>query len=330
MLRTFLVFVFCSFFLCASDASAQQFLTTQSREVAWKCHGWVWIGDTNLFCADAKTDQLSKVGLDGSVKFTGLPIVGGVQPKAVLAVAEDSDDNFYVVDGLRIFAYSPDGRFQKAITPGVQMSMGIVAIDSQHFFVAGGIPPRSKDSKPTIFRVGPDGIEQQFSDVFVKGLSGTDDYVVNGVSFLALDRTRGLLYQVGQNSYEIRVFDLNGSLLRTIASPSQYPFKPGQIEHFGKGSALAPGDAISDVVVLSNGGLAINGDTLDFAEVDGKKTTVSYSRFVDLYDANGTFLRRLRGADLTLNGGFFTGFDHKTGKAYFRNDAKVIEANLHQ
>jgi Zn-finger protein len=67
MLRTFLVFVFCSFFLCASDASAQQFLTTQSREVAWKCHGWVWIGDTNLFCADAKTDQLSKVGLDGSV-----------------------------------------------------------------------------------------------------------------------------------------------------------------------------------------------------------------------------------------------------------------------
>ena len=330
MLRTFLVFVFCSCFLSASEASAQQFLTTQSREVAWKCHGWVWIGNTNLFCADVKTDQLSKVALDGTVRFTALPSVGGVQPHAVLAVAEDADDNFYVVDGLRIFAYSPDGKFQRAITPGVQMSMGIVAIDSQHFFVAGGLPPKSKDSKPTVFRVGPNGVEQQFSDVFVKGLSGTDDYVVNGVSFLALDRTRGLLYQVAQNSYEIRVFDLSGTLLRTIASPSQYPFKPGQIEHFGKGSALSPGDAISDVVVLSNGGLAINGDTLDFAETDGKKTSVSYTRFVDLYDANGTFLRRLRGADLTLNGGFFTGFDHKTGKAYFRNDAKVIEASLHQ
>lgn len=309
-----------------SQAKAQQFLPSQSRDVAWKCHGWIWIGDESLFCSDIKNHRFSRVGLDGSVKFANL--TGGVQPKAVLGMTQDTEDNFYIVDGWQIFAYSPDGVLQRTITPGVQLSMGIAAVDSQHFYVAGGIPALSTDSKPTVFLVGPKGIEQQFSDVFVKGLSGADDFVVNGVSFLALDRGRGLLYQVGQNSYEVRLFDLKGRLLKTITPPSQYPFKPGQLVHYGKGAALNPGDAIRDIVVLASGGIAVDGDTLDFAETEGRKTTTSYSRFVDLYDVNGTFQHRLRGAELTLSGGFFSGFDHTSSKAFFKNDAKVIEANV--
>lgn len=323
----FVVFLLVAF---TTPVYGQHFSPSQNRNTAWNCHGWEWISNATFFCSDIKTHQLSRVGLDGTVLFSGLQAPAFRGPKAVEALGQDADANLYVVDGMNIYVYSPEGKYQRVISPGINLSTGIAPLDSQHFYVAGRVPPKKGDSKATVFLVGPSGVEQGFSDVFVRGLSGLDDLVMNSASYLALDQPHGLLYQLPQNVYEIRVFDLKGRPVRTIVPPPQYALRAPQLEHIGRGVTLAPGDALSDIVVFPNGGLAISGDTLDFAETTGKRTAVSYSRFVDLYDPTGAFLRRLQGAELKLNDNYFTGFDHTTGKAYFKGSDTVTEAEVRQ
>lgn len=312
--------------ILAARSSAQQFAVSATHPAVWNCHGWIWIGKQSLYCSDPRNHQLTKVGLDGGSSTDFIPATGK-HPKAVLAMAQATNGNVYIVDGAQIDIFQPDGSFKSAINVGVSLSTGIALLDDQHMFVTGWPHPQS-DPKATVFLVGPGGVENKFSDVFVKGLSDADDFVVNSASYLALDRMKGVLYQVGQNLYEIRVFDLKGTLLKTIAPPSHYALRAPNIKHVGKGSMLEPGDAISDIVVLGNGGLAVTGDTMDFAETQGAKTTMGYSKFVDLYDGEGRFLRRLRGNDLQFNDSYFVGFDHITGHGYFRNSATVTEGEI--
>lgn len=309
-----------------TSGRAQQFSVASSYPAVWKCHGWMWITNGNMFCSDPRTHELSKVGLDGTQAASFINATSN-QPKAVLAMAQDAAGDVYIVDGARVYIYSNTGTFKATVNPGVGLSTGIALIDSKHFFVTGWPRPQT-DPKATVFLVGPSGVEKRLADVFLKGLSAADDYVLNAASYLAIDRSKGVLYQVGQNWYEIRAFDLKGNFLRTISPPEEYSLRAPKIDHANSGSLLEPGDAISDIAVLPNGGLAITGDTLDFAETRGSRTTVGYSRFVDLYDPDGRFQRRIRGRELQINDAYLAGFDHSTGQAYFRNDSGVIAAEI--
>jgi hypothetical protein len=244
-------------------------------------------------------------------------------------VATHPARNIYAVDGVNIHIYSPDGRYEKSLTPGINMTMGLAALDPQHLYVTGRLVPEKAASRATVFRLGPCGIDRSFSNVFITGLSGMDDHLLNSSSFLALDRQRGRLYQIPQYAYEIRVFDLDGKLLHTIAPPTQYRIRAPQLQHLpNAGVSLEPGDALGDISVLPDGGLAVTGDVLDSSSTKDRTTSVSYSRFVDVYGADGVFKRRLSGDQLKLAGAFLLAFDHESGKAYFRDPGSVVEAVL--
>ena len=156
-----------------------------------------------------------------------------------------------------------------------------------------------------------------------------EDHAVNAPSFLALDRGRKLLYQIPQYLYEIRVFDLEGNLRRTIAPPAKYRIRVPKPHHYPDGGVgLDPGDAIGDIAVLPDGGIAVTGDILDHAETQNEKTSVSYSTFVDVYGPDGNFDTRLIGDQLQLEGAHLMQLDSATGKAYFRKEGAVIGAQL--
>lgn len=92
---------------------------------------------------------------------------------------------------------------------------------------------------------------------------------------------------------------------------------------------MDPNDILSDIAVLPDGGIAVMGQPLERSEVQGQKTSVFYSRFVDVYDADGSFKSRLAGDQLRFNGGAnFLTFDGATGKPYFKTENSVTEAQL--
>lgn len=308
--------------------SAQQFSPLHTRNVQWKCHGWVWIAGESMYCGDIWTHQLSKTSLDGRVLFSTLQQPPTGPFKAVLALAQDAIGNLYVVDGLHIQVFSREGAYLKTITPGIDLSQGIAVLDSSHIFVTGRAPSGKENSTATVFLIGPDGIEKSFSDLFFKGLTGADDTILNSASFLALDSARKRLYQAPQDLYEIREFDLNGSLVRKIEPPDQYRLRSPQLQHLGKAAGLAPGDLIRDIVTLPDGSLAIDGDLLASASTARNTTSADYARFVDLYDLNRSFVRRISGPGLKSDNAYFAGFDHITGTAFFRNSESVMESRL--
>lgn len=314
--------------LSAPAVFGQQFSPVRNQVAAWKCHGWVWLSNSNLYCRDAHTAELSRFGATGTQVFPRPQVTAAARHYAVVGLSEDLDRTIYAVDGVNIHVFSSDGKYQKTLTPGIALSGGIAALDSDHIFVTGRVPPQQGPSSATAFLVSPNGVVQSFSDVFVRGLSGLDDKIINFEGHLALDRSRGLLYQVSQNVYEIRVFDLEGKQLRIISPPPQYALKTPRVTHIANGVGLEPGDGIADIAVLPNGGLAIDGELLAQAETAGSKTSISLSRFVDIYSPDGVFVRRMMGAELQLGGAYFTGFDHATGNAFFENDSAVIEAQV--
>ena len=317
-------FTFNTPFRIACYAQAQSFSALQTSQSDWRCRGRIWIVNSDLYCKDVRSKELTKWSSDGRKIFSHLerPADGSSD---VFAVAEDAAGNIYATDGGQIHAYSPDGSYLYSLTPGVEMNQGLAVLDAEHIFVSG----RSPTSGATVFLVGSNGIERSFSSPFVAGLTGVDDRVANWVSFLALDRGKRLLYQLPQDLYEIRVFDLNGKLLRKIVPPAEYRTRAPELQHpDGGGVFFAPGDGLSDITVVPGGGLIVTGMILDSAKTSGKVTSVNYSRFVDLYDSSGKFRRRFTNDELELDGAKLLRFDSTTARAFFKNGNSMIVGEL--
>jgi len=209
------------------SAECQTFSLLQKHDVSWSCRGHVWILSSNQYCWDAINHNVSKVTLTGQQVFSHLPTPTD-KPYNIVGLTADSAGQIYAVDGLTVYIYSPQGKYEKSLSPGINLGQGIVVLDSQHIFVAGRSQPGSLQPDSTIFEIGPDGVKRSFSDVFFQGLPAADDMILNKQSFLALDRHRNLLYQLPQTLYEIRVFSLNGELLRKIMPPPNIGFNSPQ------------------------------------------------------------------------------------------------------
>jgi hypothetical protein len=289
----------------------------------------IWVENSSLFCKDWQTKELAKLSFDGREIFPKLdpPPVGSAAQ--IVGLAEDASGDIYAVDGNHIHVYSPQGKYKKTLSPGIQLTFGIVVADPDHIYVSGHSPFKRNDSSASIFVVGSDGIQRSFSTPFFSGRSGLEEFVLNVPGILALDRSKGLLYQVSPNLYEIRVFDLQGKPVRTISPPAEYANRAPQVIHSPQGGVgIGAGDTLDDIAVLSNGGLAVSGARLDEEQKDGAKTGDSYTRFLDIYDATGKFLRRFSENGLQLEGKHLWGIDHHTGRAFFSKGTDALEAEI--
>jgi hypothetical protein len=299
--------VFWTSFLVPLACTAQTFSTVETHAAKWRCHGRVWIENSALYCKDAHTQEISKTLIDGRQEFARLETPSVGQSNHIIALAEDANQNVYAVDGVNVHIYSNSGKYQRSLTPGINMSFGLAVLDAEHIFVTGRLSPTAGESSATAFLIGSKGIQRSFS---------MEDHAVNAPSFLALDRGRKLLYQIPQHLYEVRVFDLEGNLRRTIAPPAKYRIRVPKPHHYPDGGVgLDPSDAIGDIAVLPDGGIAVTGDILDHAETQDQMTSVSYSTFVDVYGPDGNFNTRLTGDQLQLEGAHLMQLDSATGKA---------------
>lgn len=298
----------------------------------WSCQGVVWVANSDMFCKDLRTHELSKVTLEGEHVYSHLAMPSVGRSTHVVAVTEDTEHNIYAVDGLHIHIYSPDGRYKESMTPGLTMSVGIAVLDPQHIYVAGRTATADKKtpSRETVFLVNRNGIQNAFSGVFFTDLSRLADIVVNTPSYLALDRNRGLLYQLPQKLYEVRVFDLDGNLIRKIVPPAQYGIqRPPIVENYNPHTVrVEPGDGMVSIAVLPDGRIAITGVKLVTLERKGSSTGAGGEGFVDIYDSDGNFQKRLSGTDTEISGASLLAFDQITGKAYLRKDHEVIESEV--
>lgn len=313
---------------------------TPSREyrAQWRCMGHVWIFNSDLYCLDANSRQISKTTASGRLVFSSLPSPSGIaltspygrSPNTV-GLSVDPDGQIYAVDGLQVHVYSADGKFVRSMKPGINLGQGVAALDSEHVYVAGRAAHNSSlPANATVFEIGSRGVERSFSDIFFADRSRSDDMVLNKESHLALDRQRGLLYQLPQARYEIRVFTLDGEFVRAILPPPQFAIKTPEVSHpMGpKSAALEPSDMLFNIVVTGDGGLAVQGDLLRSAKRNGNNLITQYDRFVDLYDPSGNFKRRLTGNDLTSGGAWLIGLDRITGSAFLTSNNTVIESAL--
>jgi len=308
---------------------AQTLTVVQRHAVSWKCHGEVWLENSSLYCKDWQTKEIRKLAYSGQEVFPKLesPPVGS--STKIGAIAEDSGGNIYAVDGTHIHVYTPEGRYRKTFSPGVQLATGIVVIDPEHIIVSGHVPLKSGNNSATIFMVGSNGVYKSFSGPFFSGKSGVEDLVLNTPSILALDRSRGLLYQISQNRYEIRVFDLEGKMLRSISPPAQYLSQAPRVFYTDRGGVgIDPSDTIDDIAVLADGKLAVSGARLEDVKREDNRISPSFSRFLDIYDPTGSFTRRLPEGELQVEGMHLWGIDHRTGKAFLSKGANAVEAAI--
>jgi hypothetical protein len=328
-MRTRLTIAMLSMLVGCQALEGQTFVVVHRDAPTWACRGVVWLDNSSLFCKDWKTNEIAKLSFQGGAAFDALevPQLGSVSK--IAALAEDADGVIYAADGTRILVYSRDGKYKTTISPGVQMAQGIAVLDTNHIFVSGHVPLKAAYSPASIFLVGAHGVERSFSSPFFAGKSGLEDLMLNTASFLALDRKRQVLYQVSQNLYEIRAFDLQGNLIRKIVPPTEYANRPPNLIRSPQGGiGIGPSDTVDDIAVLPDGKLAVSGSRVKGPIPPGQEADVTYERFLDIYDSAGIFRRRFLENELQIEGLHFWGIDHHTGRAYFAKGGHGIEAEV--
>jgi hypothetical protein len=325
-----------SFFVVALSLALVQWCFAQmfgnADRRAWDARsikgGVIHIIHGNIYRKDARTGILSKFSPTGQEIFAQLAQPSTGRATRVTSVTEDATGNLYVSDGLNIHAYSSDGQYRGSLSPGINMSMnGLVALDSDHFFVAGRKPSSRGGGSATIFEIKKDGVVRSFGKVAFPNLSGNEDAMLNTDNMLAFDRSRGLLYQLPQYLYEIRVYNMNGDLVRTITPPAAYNLRLPNVKRIGQGVGVDPSDTLTNLFVLPDGGLAVEGMPLQNVTTNDKHQIVEYSTFVDLYDSNGQFLVRLNRDQLTAaRASWYVSVDKATGEFYFADDSNLYWA----
>lgn len=112
-MRSKILPVFLLIALGAPAAFGQQFSPVRNQAAVWKCHGWVWLSNSNLYCRDAHTAELSMIGATGSQVFPRPQMTAAARHYAVVGLSEDLNRTIYAVDGVNIHVFSSAGNTRK-------------------------------------------------------------------------------------------------------------------------------------------------------------------------------------------------------------------------
>lgn len=314
-------------FLGTWCARAQDFAVGQqhSFDLARIRGAAITITNGHIYRIDPRSGTVTCMLPSGEQLFSALeppPVGRALHP---VAVTEDGTGTLYVSDGINVHLYGSDGKLRRTFTPGLNIAKdGLLAINPEYLYVAGRVPASRGPNTATIHEIRQGRLVQSFSTPFFPGRTGMQDVTLNTDSALALDARRGLVYQLPELLYEIRVYRTTGEYVRTVSPPPEYRIRGPNLREIGRGVGLDPSDALT-AIVLSDGGIVVEGTLLDQAVRTDTNVAVSYSKFVDHYDADGKFVQRLHDGTLQLPGGaVFLGIDRLSGEFYF-----VDRSSLH-
>lgn len=294
-------------------------------------HATIHIVHGNIYREDARTGVISKFLRTGQIVFAQLPAPGVGRAVHAVSITEDAKGNVYLSDGVNIHTYSLEGRYLGSFSPGINLSTnGVVVIDQNHFFLTGRMPAARGGGSATIFEVAGGTTRRSFGTVPFPNLAGVEDAALNTDNMLAFDAARGLLYELSPYLYEIHVYTPNGDLVRSAAPPAEFRLRPPNVRKVGQGVGLDPSDALTNLFVLPDGGLAVEGMQLQQVTGQGNRRQVTYSTFVDIYDARGQFVGRMDQGHLKAAGtSWYCSVDKATGDFYFADDSALYRARPH-